>query len=184
MRRVVVLVAGTAVAAAVVVVVLVLRSDNGAQRRVGVGMRAPAFAETAVRGGTVSLARLRGHVVLVSFLDIRADTSANEPSRAQIVFLRSMHTQHMRFGLRVVVVDTAKQTHDELVNDTYDWSLDPAIAVLGDSGTLARRFGVQRTPTTFVIGRDGVVRSRWDGFAAAAQLDFALRKLEGRGPAG
>jgi hypothetical protein len=35
-------------------------------------------------------------------------------------------------------------------------------------------------PTTFLIDRHGVVRRRWDGFALAAQLDFAVRPLVGR----
>jgi peroxiredoxin len=151
---------------------------------VEVGAPAPALAGTAVRGGEVSLARLRGHVVLVAFLDLRADTNANEPSRAQIVFLRSMQTQHARFGLRVILVDTAKQSQNEVVNDTYDWNLDPAIAVLADDGTLAHRFGVRHAPTTFLLGRNGIVRKRWDAFVRAAQLDFAIRELEGRSPAG
>jgi peroxiredoxin len=165
-------------------------SHKPEQRPVQVGDPAPAVTGTAVRGGAVSLTRLRGSVVLVSFLDLRADTTENEPSRAQIVFLRSMQTQHARFGLRVVLVDAADlagagtQSRSALVNDAYDWNLAPAIAVLGDDGTIARQFGVQRPPTTFLIGRRGVVRERWDGFVPAAQLDLALRELEGRGAAG
>jgi peroxiredoxin len=149
-----------------------------------VGAHAPRLVGAAVRGGEVDLARLRRHVVLLSFLDLRADTNENEASRAQIVFLRSMHTQHARFGLRVVVVDTARESRNELVNDTYDWNLDRRIAVLADNGALARRFGVHRSPTTFLIGPKGGVRRRWDGFVAAAQLDLAIRVLEGRGPRG
>jgi AhpC/TSA family len=181
-RLTIVVVAGTA--AAVVAVVLALQLDNGKPRTVEAGTRAPGLARSAVRGGEVSLARLRGHVVLLSFVDLRADTNANEPSRAQIVFLRSMQTQHATFGLRVVLVDAAKQSRNELVNDTYDWDLDPAIAVLADDGTLNHRFGVNRLPTTFLVGRRGVVRRRWDGFVPAVQLDFAVRALEGRGPTG
>ena len=165
--------------AAIVAVSVVLLLGKREQRTVELGA-APALAGTAVRGGEVSLARLRGHVVLLSFLDLRADTTTNEPSRAQIVFLRSMHTQHTRFGLRVILVDTAKQSRSELINDSYDWNLGTAIAVVGDDGTLARRFGVGQAPTTFLIGPNGVVRKRWDGFVAAAQLDFAIRALESR----
>jgi hypothetical protein len=70
------------------------------------------------------------------------------------------------------------------VNYTYDWNLDPAIAVLPDDGAAARRFAVEDAPTTFLIGPDGVVRERWNGFAPAARLDLAIRRLEGRGPTG
>lgn len=122
--------------------------------------------------------------MLLSFLDLRADTSENEASRAQIVFLRSMRTQHTRFGLRVILVDTARQSRNDLVNDTYDWNLEPAIAVLADDGTLEHRFDVHSVPTTFLIGPDGSIRKRWDGFVRAAQLDLAIRALEGRTPGG
>jgi hypothetical protein len=156
------------------------------------GMRAPALAGSAVRGGSINLDRLHGHVVLLSFLNSRAEASAEgDPSRAQIVFLRSMQRQHARFGLSVIVVDAAelagagRPSRNDLVNYTYDWQLDPAIAVLADDdGTFARRFVVDDAPTTLLIGPDGVVRERWDGFAPAARLDLAIRRLEGRGPTG
>jgi hypothetical protein len=172
-----------------VLLALLLREEERPRVEVRAGMPVPALAGSAIRGGEVSLSRLRGHVVLVSFLNSRAEaTAAGDPSRAQIVFLRSMQTQHDRLGLRVIVVDAAelagagRPSRSDLVNYTYDWNLDPAIAVLRDDGTLARRFGVEQAPTTFLIGPDGVVRRRWDGFARAAQLDLSIRRLEGRSP--
>ncbi len=172
-----------------VLLALVLRKEEGPRVEVAAGAPAPALAGSAVRGGEVSLGRLRGHVVLVSFLNSRAEaTLAGDPSRAQIVFLRSMQTQHERFGLRVIVVDAAelagagRPSRNDLVNYTYDWNLHAAVAVLADDGTLARRFAVDKAPTTFLIGPDGMVRKRWDGFAPAAQLDLSIRRLEGRSP--
>jgi len=187
-RLLLALLALAALTVAVLLAVL-LRQEERPRVEVEAGAHAPALAGSAVRGGHVSLARLRGHVVLVSFLNSRAEaTPEGDPSRAQIVFLRSMQTQHERFGLRVIVVDAAelvgagRPSRNELVNYTYDWNLDPAIAVLRDDGTLARRFGVEQAPTTFLIGPDGVVHERWDGFAPAAQLDLSIRRLEGRTP--
>ena len=172
-----------------VLLAVLLRTDERPRVKLEAGMRAPALTGGGVRGGTVDLARLRGHVVLVSFLNSQAEAKMQgDPSRAEIVFLSSMQRQHERFGLRIIVVDAAELTgagtpsHDDLVNYTYDWNLDSAIAVLGDDGTVARRFGVEHAPTTFLVGSDGVVRKRWDGFTPAAQLDFAIRVLEGRSP--
>lgn len=177
-------------AAAAMLSLVALRRDEGSPR-LEVGGAAPPLAGTAVRGGQVSPERLRGHVVLLSFLNSRAQaTTGGDPSRAQVVFLRSMQRQHARFGLRVVVVDAAelagagRPSRNDLVNYTYDWNLDPAIAVLPDDGSLARRFAVEHIPTTFLIGRGGVVRERWNGFVTAAKLDLAIRELEGRGPTG
>jgi hypothetical protein len=187
-RLLLALVAG---AVGLITVTLVLLLHKQEQPRVEIGALAPALAGSAVRGGDVTLARLRGHVVLLSFLNFRAEsTPEGDPSRAQIVFLRSMQTQHARFGLRLIVVDAAEiagrgqPTWNELVNDTYDWNLDPAIAVLPDDGTLVHRFGVDQVPTTFLIGPDGVVRERWDGFVPAAELDLPIRALEGRSATG
>jgi hypothetical protein len=189
-RKVLLVLVALAGAIAVLISVAALR-DTEERPRVDVGMAAPALAGGAVRGGSVSLGRLHGHVVLLSFLNSRAEaTPEGDPSRAQIVFLRSMQRQHARFGLRVIVVDAAalagagRPSRNDLVNYTYDWSLDPAVALLPDDGAYSRRFAVERAPTTFLIGPDGVVRERWDGFAPAARLDFAIRRLEGRGPTG
>jgi AhpC/TSA family len=188
-RRLLVVSVAMAVLIVAVPLSLVLRTEERPQLEAGAP--APELVGKAVRGGEVSLERLRGQVVLVSFLNSRAEATADgDPSRAQIVFLRSMHTQHARFGLRVIVVDAAELAgvgrpgRDDLVNYTYDWNLDPAIAVLADDGTHARRFAVDEAPTTFLIGPDGVVRERWNGFVPPAQLDLSIRPLEGRGPTG
>jgi hypothetical protein len=166
---------------------LLLRTEE--RRQLEAGAPAPELAGRDVRDGEISLARLHGHLVLVSFLNSRAEASADgDPSRAQIVFLRSMQTQHARFGLRVIVVDAAelagagRPSRNDLVNYTYDWNLDPALAVLGDDGAYARRFAVDDAPTTFLIGPDGIVQRRWDGFVPAAELDLSIRRLEGRVP--
>src|SRR6266536_206639 len=166
-----------ALAVVIVTVSLALRLRKEERPQVEAGASGPALAGRAVRGGEVSLGGLRGHVVLVSFLNSRAEaTPEGDPSRAQIVFLRSMWTQHARFGLRVIVVDAAelagagKPSRSELVNDTYDWNLSPGIDLVPDDGSLANRFAVEEVPTTFLIGPDGAVRQRWDGFVRAAQL--------------
>jgi peroxiredoxin len=53
--------------------------------------------------------------------------------------------------------------------------------VVGDeNGSLERAYGVTKAPTTFLIDKRGIIRHRWNGFALAAQLDFAIRPLVGR----
>jgi AhpC/TSA family len=186
-RRLLLALVAMAVLGVTVPLALLLHEEEEPQ--VEAGAPAPELVGKAVRGGEVSLERLRGHVVLVSFLNSRAEATADgDPSRAQIVFLRSMQTQHARFGLRVIVVDAAelagagRPSRNDLLNYTYDWNLDPAIAVLTDDGAHARRFTVDEAPTTFLISPDGVVRERWIGFVPPAQLDLSIRALEGRGP--
>jgi len=157
---------------------------------------APLFTRSLARlkAGTFSLGGQRGHPVLVSFLNTQAEaTAGNDLSRAEIVFIKSMNTQNRRYGLRTVIVDAADAagmsppSRDALVNFAFDWALGPSIAVVGDEdGSLERAYGVTKAPTTFLIDQRGIIRRRWDGFALAAQLDFAIRPLVGRsivGPA-
>jgi len=119
---------------------------------------APLFTRSlaSLKAGTFSLGSQRGHPVLLSFLNTQAEaTAANDPSRAEIVFIKSMNTQNGRYGLRTVIVDAAQAagasapSRDALVNFTFDWALDPSIAVVGDQdGSLERAYGVTRAPTT------------------------------------
>jgi peroxiredoxin len=151
---------------------------------------APLFTRplASLKAGTFSLASQRGHPVLLSFLNTQAEaTTGNDPSRAEIVFIKSMNTQNRSHGLRTVIVDaadaagTSPPSRDALVNFTFDWALGPTIAVVGDAdGSLERAYGVTKSPTTFLIDKHGIIRRRWDGFALAAQLDFAIRPLVGR----
>jgi hypothetical protein len=143
---------------------------------------APVFTAPVARGGTFALAQQGRHPVLLSFLDTQAEaTATNEPSRAQIPFLKSMNTQNHPYGLQTVLVDTTRAGRGALVNFTYDWALDPSIVVVGDAhGSITRAYGVAVVPTTFLIDADGRVRRRWNGFARAADLDFAVRPLVGR----
>ena len=163
---------------------------NGTGGKIAVGRAAPGFSAPIAgeKRGAFSLDRERGHAVLLSFLNTQAQASAaGDPSRSQIVVLKSMNTQNHSHGLRTVIVDAAATagvpapSHDVLVNFTFDWALDPSIVVVGDAGgSIERAYGVTKVPTTLVIDRRGVVRHRWNGYALAAQLDFAIRPLDGR----
>jgi hypothetical protein len=158
--------------------------------RADLGAVAPEFTAGRATAGRTKfrLAAQRGHLVLLSFLDTEAQASANEnPSREQIVFLKSMETQSRQYGLRIVIVDAARlatqnaPSQSDLINFTYDWALPSGIAVVGDThGALARTYGIEQLPTTLLIDKKGIIRARWTGFASAAKLDFAIRALEGR----
>jgi peroxiredoxin len=151
------------------------------------GASAPPFALQAVRGGEYRTEDLMGHPILLSFINTQAEASAAtaDPSRAQIVFLKSMQGQYGPKGLAVLIVDSARlatgkqSSPDQLINFTYDWQLED-IPVLDDSdGAVARSYAVKSAPVTFLIGTDGVVQQRWDGFASASQLALSIEALVG-----
>jgi peroxiredoxin len=157
------------------------------QTDIGQGASAPDFTMKAMRGGSYHLADLSGQVVLLSFINTQAEaTSATaDPSRAQIVFLKSMQQQYGPKGLVVWIVDAARiatgkqPSQDQLINFTYDWQLD-GIPVLDDpDSSIARSYAVESTPATFLIGADGIIQQRWDSFASASQLALSIEALVG-----
>jgi len=80
---------------------------------------------STVLGRQMKWADLRGHLVLMAFLQLLPDTDANS-SRVQLQYLRSMNTQYHARGLAVLVVDESYLvTHvqsqpDLLLNALYD----------------------------------------------------------------
>jgi hypothetical protein len=140
-----------------------------------------------VRGGEYHLQDLLGQPVLLSFINTQAEASSAtaDPSRAQIVFLKSMQGQYGPNGLIVLIVDAARlatgehPAEDKLINFTYDWQLED-IPVLDDpDNSVARSYAVRSTPATFLIGADGVIQQRWNGFTSASQLALSIETLVG-----
>ncbi|HLY28444.1 MAG TPA: redoxin domain-containing protein [Aggregatilineales bacterium] len=149
------------------------------------GAIAPGFSLEAVRGGSYSLENLRGQIVLLSFLNTQAKAASadTEASRSQIVSLKSMQEQYGSKGLRVLIVDAAKEqtaqspTRSDLINFTYDWRLDSIPVLADEKGDTANVFGVSSLPSTFLIGADGVIQQRWDGMASSAQIALSIEAL-------
>lgn len=164
------IIAAAAIVGVVFGLVLALRG-SGARRPAAVVLRLP-----------------KGHPVLLSFLDTQAQPSASgNPSRSELVFLKSMDTQSRAAGLRTIVVDAAHTlgklppTASDLVNLRYDWALPSTIAVVGDPhGDIARTYHIVDVPTTLLLDAHRTPVDRWTGFVGAAPLDFAVRRVTGR----
>lgn len=151
------------------------------------GSFAPDFHLKAVRDGSYHLADLSGQVVLLSFINTQAEAASGtaDPSRAQIVFLKSMQEQYGLKGLVVMIVDAARIAtgsypgEDQLINFTYDWQLDHVVVLDDPNSAVANAYAVTSTPTTFLIGADGTIQQRWDGLASASQLALSIEALVG-----
>lgn len=108
----------------------------------------PEFTLTTAEGQTVSLAELRGKVVLLNFwaswcLECRPEMPALE-------------TLHRRFGARGLVVVGVNTRESATTVRAYARELGLTFSLVLDvDGTVTHRYGVIGLPTTFLIGRDG-----------------------------
>lgn len=112
------------------------------------GTLPPEFSLRTLEGRTVSLAGLRGQVVLLNFwatwcLECRPE-------------LPALEALHRRFGPRGLAVIGVNSREGPRAVRNYVRELGLTFPLLLDSdSTVTHRYGVIGLPTTFLVGRDG-----------------------------
>jgi cytochrome c biogenesis protein CcmG/thiol:disulfide interchange protein DsbE len=125
---------------------------------VAVGAAAPAYAAPTLAGDSLSLAGMRGEVVLLNLW-----ATWCPPCREEMPGLEALHREHADQGLRVVGVSTdAPAAADDVRAFLEENGI--TFTVLHDSREEATRvFRTTGVPETFLIGRDGTLLKRWIG---------------------
>jgi peroxiredoxin len=146
-----------------------------APEKVEIGAPVPAYATVALNGDSVSLASLRGKVVLFNIW-----ATWCHPCRAEIPELRELHAQYKERGLGLVGVSVDADGNDEGIKRfmeefkmTYPVWRDPDERV-------STKFLAIGVPATYLIDREGILRWRKTGPIApndstlAAAIERAL----------
>ena len=143
--------------------------------------QAKDFKVTALDGGKLSLADLKGKVV---FLNLWATWC--EPCREEMPAMERLWQRYKGQGLVVVALSMdlsgAKivKPYIEQAKYTYPVGLDPKMET-------ASRYGARSVPTTFIIDRSGAIRAialgtrEWDGRASFAFFEALLKEEKPRG---
>ena len=149
---------------------------DAAGGRVDIGVPVPGYSATSLAGDSVSLAALRGKVVL---LNVWATWC--HPCRDEIPELQAIHEKYAARGLELVGVSVDTESADESIRAfmrdfrmTYPVWRDPAERV-------SAQFHVVGVPATFLIDREGVLRWRKTGPIAPGDqsLERALQQALG-----
>jgi thiol-disulfide isomerase/thioredoxin len=113
---------------------------------------------TDLSGAPFDLASLRGQVVVIDFW-----ATWCEPCRASMPHHESLHRKFGDKGLRVIGIS---MDEDARMVEPFAREVGVTFTLLWDKGgaETARRIGLQRIPTTLVLGRDGTALSVYEGW--------------------
>ena len=139
------------------------------------GQAAPSFALPLLNGvGSLSLRALRGRPVVVNFW-----SSTCVPCKAEASALERLYLNHRQSGLIVVGVDPEDFKSDARRFITQHHITYPNVRDTGEN--VATRYGIEGTPETFLIDREGRVRQILIGAINATpnrqSLTDALRQI-------
>ena len=137
------------------------------------GMRPPDFSSSTADAQTLSLATLRGKVLLINFW-----ASWCQECRPEMPVFERLHREFMTQGLSVVGINAregsaAIRGYAKELGLTFPLVLDP-------KGEINAAYGVIGLPTTFLIGRDGRAVARavgprdWASASARAMIKALL----------
>jgi peroxiredoxin len=132
-----------------------------------VGSPAPAYSATALTGDSVSLAKLRGKVVL---LNVWATWCI--PCRKEMPELQALHEQNEARGLEVVGVSIDAPGDDNGVRDfLHDYGI--TYTILRDPvDRISDGFAIIGVPASFLIDRQGKIA--WKHLGPFTRTDSAL----------
>lgn len=140
------------------------------------GTTAPALATKTPEGAAIGLTDLKDRVVLVDFW-----ATWCPPCVASMPALERLHQDLGARGFTVLGVNQEKGEEKMVRSFLTDRKISFPIGM--DDGNIARSWGVYTYPTSFLIGRDGMVRKMYRGVSNERVLRADIEEALGLGGA-
>lgn len=117
------------------------------------GFLAPDFTLKTFEGETLMLSQFRGQAVLVNLW-----ATWCPPCRAEMPAIQKLYVEYKDRGLVVLAVDMTYQDKvGAVLPFTQEYGLTFPI-LIDDTGAIAEKYELRSLPSSFFIGRDGVIR--------------------------
>jgi peroxiredoxin len=132
------------------------------------GQRAPDFSLPTLAGGKMSLASLRGKVVVIDFW-----AQWCEPCKKELPQLEKLAKEFKDVVILTVNLDKSKDNAQRLANQlglTVPVLLDPA-------GSVAATYDLPKMPTSFLVDKKGIVRYVHEGFEGSGDVERFRKEL-------
>jgi peroxiredoxin len=137
------------------------------------GFLAPDFSLTTLDGQTLTLSDLRGQVVLVNIW-----ATWCPPCRAEMPAIEATYRAYKDQGFVVLAVNSTSQDQQANIQPFMDEYGLTFPVPLDLDGTTTRAYRISSLPSSFFIGRDGVIRDVViGGPMAEALLRSRIQKL-------
>lgn len=148
------------------------------------GKMAPGFTLADLNGNKVSLASFKGRPLVVDFW-----ATWCEPCKAEIPWFEKLHEQYAAQGLEILGVSTDDLDRDDPAKmftqkrDIADFvaKMHMNYPVLLGEDAVEDKWGIDATPTTFFIDRNGRIVASTIGLAPQDVIEADIQKAIGTG---
>jgi cytochrome c biogenesis protein CcmG, thiol:disulfide interchange protein DsbE len=127
-------------------------STNGQIPAPQKGFLAPDFSLKTMSGESVTLSDLRGQAVIVNLW-----ASWCGPCRLEMPAFKDVYAEYKDQGLVILAVNSTSQDTLQAVEKFVAEYQLPFTILLDTDGVAARLYKLSALPTTFFVGRDGVI---------------------------
>ncbi len=131
------------------------------------GNRAPDFTIETLDDVSISLAALRDQVVLLNFWGTWCG-----PCRREMPEFQKAYEEWQPRGFEIVAI-AYNDNEDAMADFRDEYGLSFPLA-LDDSGDINYAYGIQTRPSSYLLGKDGVILARHFGIMTEAQLSTLL----------
>ncbi len=159
---------GLLVAAAALIALLLTACSPPAPARLG--SPAPDFALPSLDGPSVRLADFKGRPVLINFW-----ATWCVPCREEMPLMQEVYEQYRERGLVILAINMEEDA--QTVRRWVDQGGFTFTFVLDSEGEQVKRYNVTAAPTSYFVGRDGVIRDLKLGALTRSDMQGKVEKL-------